>query len=462
MTAIDISRCSLAALAAALRTGQITAGELHAHACSLHDRWGKRMNAYIHWAPDTAAAAARAADAAFKTGVDRGPLQGIPLSFKDHYGIEGMPTYAGSSRRLPAKFEVEGALVGAVKRQMAVIAGKTHTVEFAAGGGGANPNWGTPYNPWDLNNARTPGGSSHGAAASLWEGSALAAFGTDTMGSVRMPAAMCGLVGFKPGFGRWPDSGIVPLSPILDTAGVLTRTVADAAFVFAAVDPTVAQMPSAADPGSVRIGEGDAYFWEGCHPEVEAGVRAAICELQCKGFRFCASVLPETRAAAALQGEQGGVTAPSLASLLQHSLPEWIDLLTPVIRERVREGLAMPAHRYLHMVEQMRELARSAQQRFESIDVMLTPTTPFTAPILGNPPPGGPAVPVVRNTFVVNYLGLCAISMPVALDSNGLPIGLQLIARAGAEERLLGVALAIEQALGQGAERLGPPPLFRA
>ncbi|MSQ53659.1 MAG: amidase, partial [Betaproteobacteria bacterium] len=126
-----------------------------------------QANERLHsWAPDSAAAAARAADAAFKAGADLGPLQGLPLSFKDHYGIEGMPTYAGSSRRLPAQFETEGALVRGVKRQLAVITGKTHTVEFAAGGGGANPNWGTPFNPWDLHNARTPGGSSHGAAAS--------------------------------------------------------------------------------------------------------------------------------------------------------------------------------------------------------------------------------------------------------------------------------------------------------
>ncbi|MFM9970992.1 MAG: amidase [Burkholderiales bacterium] len=462
MPSQDISGSSLAALAAALRSGAIAAGELHAHACARHERLGKRMNAYIHWAPESAAACSRAADAAFRCGSDLGPLQGLPLSFKDHFGIQGMPTYAGSSRRLPKAFEREGGVVQAVKRQLAVISGKTHTVEFAAGGGGANPNWGTPFNPWDVKNARTPGGSSHGAAASLWEGSALAAFGTDTMGSVRMPAAMCGLVGFKPGFGRWPDSGIVPLSPILDSVGVLTRSVADAAFVFAAIDPAGDWAPAlrAAEPGGVTIGEGDAYFWEGCQPEVEAAIRAAIKELQNKGFHIRASELPETRAVAALQGEQGGITAPSLASLLQHSLPEWIDLLTPVIRERVREGLEMPAHRYLHMVEQMRELARSAQSRFEFVDVMLTPTTPFTAPILGKAPPGGPAVPVVRNTFVVNYLGLCAISMPVALDSNGLPIGMQLIACAGGEGRLLSVALAIEQALGQGSERLGLPPLF--
>ena len=165
MARIDISQCSLATLAAALRSGDISAGELHAHACSRHEHLGKRMNAYIHWAPHSAAAAARAADAAFKAGTDLGPLQGLPLNFKDHYGIEGMPTYAGSSRRLPAKFETEGAMVRAVKQQLAVITGKTHTVEFAAGGGGANPNWGTPFNPWDLHNARTPGGSSHGAAA---------------------------------------------------------------------------------------------------------------------------------------------------------------------------------------------------------------------------------------------------------------------------------------------------------
>jgi aspartyl-tRNA(Asn)/glutamyl-tRNA(Gln) amidotransferase subunit A len=173
-----------------------------------------------------------------------GPLQGLPVSIKDLFAAAGYPCLAGSSRRLPADpWERDGPLVAALRRQLGVIMGKTHMVEFAFGGTGHNSHWGAPYNSWDATAHRSVGGSSSGAGVSLLEGSALLAFGSDTAGSVWIPACMTGTVGLKVTLGRWPTDGVVPLSPTFDTPGLLARSVCDLAYGFAALDP--ARIPPA-------------------------------------------------------------------------------------------------------------------------------------------------------------------------------------------------------------------------
>jgi aspartyl-tRNA(Asn)/glutamyl-tRNA(Gln) amidotransferase subunit A len=162
----------------------------------------------------------------------------VPVSIKDLFAAFGYPCFAGSSRRLPADpWERDGPLVATLRRHLGVIMGKTHMVEFAFGGTGHNSHWGAPYNPWDAAVHRSVGGSSSGAGGSLLEGSAALAFGSDTAGSVRIPAAMTGTVGLKVTLGRWSTEGVVPLSPTFDTPGLLARSVSDVAYGFAALDP---------------------------------------------------------------------------------------------------------------------------------------------------------------------------------------------------------------------------------
>src|SRR5215470_7504773 len=227
----------IADIALRLRDGRLTARALAEEAIDNHERCGKPLMAYSQWAPEHARKCADAADAAFAVGSHAGSLQGIPTSVKDLFAMAGFPTYAGTPRRLPEKFETEGPVVATLRRQLATLMGKTHMVEFAFGGTGHNAHYGAPRNPWDATAHRSPGGSSSGAGVSLCEGSALLALGSDTAASVRLPAAMTGNAGLKLTKDRWSCDGVVPLSHTFDTPGILARSTADAAFGFAALDP---------------------------------------------------------------------------------------------------------------------------------------------------------------------------------------------------------------------------------
>ena len=184
----DAFSLPIAEIAVLLGEGKLKARALAEEAIANHERLGGKLMAYSQWAPEHARQCADAADAAFAVGSRAGPLQGIPTSIKDLFAVSGFPTYAGSPKRLPRKFEIDGPVVAALRRQLATVMGKTHMVEFAFGGTGQNAHYGSPYNPWDATAHRSPGGSSSGAGVSLCEGSALLAFGSDTAASVRLPA----------------------------------------------------------------------------------------------------------------------------------------------------------------------------------------------------------------------------------------------------------------------------------
>ena len=239
----DPSTLALSEIANALRSGNLSDAELTEHCIG---RRNYALHAYKSWRPEVAMDMATLADQAFADQRDLGALQGIPISLKDLYAVREMEIYAGSSRLLPDAFQREGPLVEKLRQQRAVFTGKTHTVEFAFDGLGVNSHWGTPRNLWDTAVHRVPGGSSSGAGVSLIEGSAILAFGSDTAGSVRIPASLTGTVGLKTTHGRWPLAGICPLSPTLDTSGLLARTATDMLFAFAAIDPTTSVRKSPA------------------------------------------------------------------------------------------------------------------------------------------------------------------------------------------------------------------------
>ena len=469
---IDPATLALAEIAAALRAGALTAVTLTERAIERHERLGGPLAAYKHWDPDAARAVARAADAAFAAGIDLGPMQGIPVSVKDLFGVRGMPIFAGSPKRLPARFEAEGPVVCALRRQLAVFMGKTHTVELAHDGLGINPHWGAPRNPWDAQHHRLAGGSSSGAGVSILEGSAYMALGSDSGGSVRMPAAATGAVGLKTTAGRWSIEGIVPASPSLDSPGPLTRTVADAAHAFAAIDPycdgpALVRALDAVGAADLRLGLGGHHFWSNCSPGVEEGVRGALAELETAGARITAMELPEAAIGHA-EGMKGHVVEAELMAIMRDELPDWLDALNPVLAARLaslREPAALPAADYLANLWAMRRLAARADERFAAVDALVCPTVVLTPPLeadIRTPASHqGPNRLGLQNTFPVNVLGLCAITIPVALDKAGMPVGLQIVARANAEERLLAIAHACEKVLGTSAERLGTPPLCR-
>lgn len=453
-----------------LREKRMAARDLVEAAIARHERLGERLHAYSYWAPEQARAVARAADAAFAAGISVGPLQGLPVSIKDLFAASGFPCYAGSSRPLPADpWERDGPLVATLRRQLGVIMGKTHMVEFAFGGTGHNGHSGAPYNPWDAAAHRSVGGSSSGAGVSLLEGSAALALGSDTAGSVRIPACMTGTVGLKVTLGRWSAEGVVPLSFTFDTPGLLARSVSDAAYGFAALDPAGIDpvgfigRATGRDLGGVRIGVGDPFLWQGCDPGIAETVEEAVDALVCAGAVKHDVTVPEVEAAYTVFLE-GGLSAIELRSFLDRELPDWLNQLDPVIAPAVRGAESLSARDYLARVARLRALTRSAAPRLDAVDVIASPTLCLTPPLMSDVADAEGHLRVnrriVRNTVAVNYLGLCAITMPVGRDRAGMPVGLQLTASAGAEERLLTIALAAERVLGTAADRLGMPPLL--
>jgi aspartyl-tRNA(Asn)/glutamyl-tRNA(Gln) amidotransferase subunit A len=466
----DLLSRALMEIAQDLREQRVTARELIEAAIARHERFGERLRAYSFWAPEQARAAAVAADAAVSAGVTVGPLQGLPVSIKDLFAAAGYPCFAGSGRRLPADpWEQDGSLVATLRRQLGIIIGKTHMVEFAFGGTGRNSHWGAPYNPWDAVAHRAPGGSSSGAGVSLLEGSALLAFGSDTAGSVRIPACMTGTVGLKVTLGRWPADGVVPLSPTFDTPGLLARSVSDVAYGFAALDPAGVDpvrfiaKAGTRDIAGVRIGIGDPFLWSDCDPGIAETVHDAVNTLSRAGAVTGEFTLPEVEAAYTVF-LQGSLSAVELRGFLDRELPDWLAQLDPVIAPAIHNAEAVTARDYLARIARLRELARSAAPRLDAVDVIASPTLCLTPPLMSDIADADSHLRVnrriVRNTVAVNYLGLCAITMPVGRDQAGMPVGLQLTAPAHAEERLLAIALAAERVLGTAADRLGTPPLL--
>lgn len=458
---------SLADLAVGLRSGVLKAQDLAVWVIDNHYRFDKLLNAYKTWDEEAVICQARAADKAFTAGIDSGLLQGVPVSVKDLFGVKGFPTFAGTRKQLPEQWEQEGPVITALRRQLAVITGKTHTVEFAFGGLGVNPHWKTPRNPWDSAEHRMPGGSSSGAGVSLCVGSALLALGTDTAGSVRIPASMTGNVGLKTSIGRWSTQGIVPLSPSLDTVGLLARSVEDAAFGFFALESTenntLRQLSDlrSSDVAGLKLAICKELLWEDCSPGVAEGVKAALDELVGKGARLVSISLPELEQAYPVF-QKGGLAASELYVFLKSELPQWLNLLDEKIAQRMEEAATLTASEYLSRVRMFERLSLRLDERIKEVDVVVSPTVAVTPPTMGEIEDLADYRQAnllsLRNTSVVNYLGLCALTMPVGLDAAGMPVGLHLIARHGEEQRLLTVAYACERSLGSGRARLGIPP----
>lgn len=456
---------SLRDIARGLRAREFTATQLLREATEALEATEPRLNAYKTRTVDQAERAAKEADAAFGAGRDAGIFQGVPVSVKDLYGVPGIPIFAGSSRELPAKWQAPGPLVRCLLEGLAVIPGKTHTVEFAFGAIGLNNHGPTPRNPWDAREHRAPGGSSSGAGVSLCQGSALIALGTDTAGSVRIPASLTGNVGYKPTIGRWSTEGIVPLSPYLDTPGILARTVDDAMLAAAQMERffgrTDAAIGSAPAAGKLRIGIPEHLFWEDCDPGIVESVRGALGELERAGHRLVPMPFPE--AAQAFEHFcAGGTAGAELLAFLRHELPDWISQLDPNVGSRMEAAGQVPAAEFLQRKMKLAELSRAAHKRFGDVDVIASPTTAQSPPLLAPIRTWEDYRPLnlrmARNTSVANFLRVNALTLPVALDAARLPVGLQLLGDHGRDDLLFAAGLAIEQVLGTGRERLGAPP----
>ncbi len=424
------------------------------------------LGAYIVFDAEAARRQADAVDRTASLGEDPGPLAGITVSVKDLYALDGYPLRAGTKRPLPAW--PEGFLVRALRRLGAVITGKTHTVEFAFGAVGLNPNTGTPVNPWDPVEHRAPGGSSAGAGVSLWEGSARIALGSDTGGSIRIPASATGVVGFRPTTGRWPTTGVVPLSTTLDTVGLLTHTVEDLRYAFRAIDPLAGGDREGADSApegvsGLRIGVPASRLWTDADSGIVAVVERAVAELGEAGATVLEIDLPELDEA----GERyfaGEIVQPEFLEFLERELPEWIPLLHAIVGKRLGAAGKVRALDYVAALQQRRRLSASVHARMasERIDCLATPTLPIAPPplaVLARLAAYRDANrAMLSGTCPASMLDLCAITLPAGLDDEGMPVGLQLMGPAGGDLALLAQAAAVEPVLGTNLSRLGTPP----
>ncbi len=457
---------SLSDLSHALRQGEVTAEQLTQACIERYEQFEPKVHAYQSWRGHEALKQARAIDTLMATGVDLGPLMGMPVSVKDLFGVPGSPTFAGTTKKLPKAWEQSGDIVNALLGQLAVVTGKTHTVEFAFSGIGINNHWDTPVNPWDATDARIPGGSSSGAGVSLAQGSALLALGTDTAGSVRIPAALTGTVGLKLSVGRWPMNGSVPLSSTLDSPGIFTRTVQDAIFGFQAFEQGLfGHTPSIRIPdslGALKIGVPTNFFWDDVDPVIASGTQAAMktladagANLQDMTLEGCDEVYKMFQA--------GGLGASELSGFLHTHMPEKIDQLDPMIRLRIEGAESISSVEYLRRRALIDRVSADAARLFEDYDVLITPTIAIEAPTISSLQDidtyRQANMMVLRNTSIGNLMGLSGISLPIGKDSYGVPIGLQLMAGPGKEETLLAAAALAEQALGTPASVLGTPPV---
>ncbi len=457
-------------LALKIAGGDVKARDIADAVIDQYEATGSSNNAYKTFHADNVRAAADAADQTRKTTGQTKALHGIPVAVKDLYGVTGYPTFAGTPNKLPDNWTVPGPVVTAVSDQSAIISGKTHTVEFAFGGLGVNRHWDTPRNPWDLKSHRVPGGSSSGAGVSLGCGTSMVALGTDTGGSVRIPASMTGNVGLKTTAGRWSLQGIVPLSPTLDTPGPLAKTVTDTAWAFGALDPAWGHAPSLMSAidhmsvTSIRIGIARTLVWEDLSPGIEESVTAFLDQIAKAGARCRDIDMPEIEHATAMH-RLGGVASAELDELLTTQLPESRPTLHESIASRISDGGDMSAREYLTRRRAIDSMTLSAASYFDDVDVIAMPAVAITPPKMSDVEKledyRAANFASLRNTNVANCLGLCAITIPAGLDKAGMPTGLMLMGRAMAEEQLLAAALAIETRLGTPAARLGTPAAKR-
>ncbi len=461
----------ICAIAEAVREGKTSFEDVMGEAVARHERMDATLKAFKHWDGAGALAAAKAADALLATGHDTGPLMGLPISAKDIFGVTGMPTYGGTTDEMDEKWEQDGPVMQALRRRLAIPVGKTHTIEFAFGAVGTSYHYGAPRNPWDAVEHRVSGGSSVGAGVGLAEGSALLALGTDTGGSIRIPASVTGQVGLKVTIGRWSTEGIIPLSSSFDTPGFLTRTVEDAIVGFAAVDPEhndpyqLLDELGGQDVSALRFGVCEEHFWDNCAPGVAEGVQAAIDELAAKGARMIKIPMDEATEArkclydSFLFGVEG-------LSYVQEFFADRMDSVDPTIARRLATGVDIKAVDYYTNLRILERLNGVICERLGHLDALLVPTVPHTPPTVSEVEDIDDYFVanglMTQNTQPINMLALCAVSMPVALDAAGMPVGLQLVGASGSEERVLATALAVERNLGTGRERLGQPPLISA
>ena len=455
----ELAFLSIEQAADLLRRREISPMELVDASLAQIERWNPAVNAFLTVLADSASRQARAAERELRRGRRRGPLHGIPISLKDNFWTRGVRTTAGSKILGDFVPDEDSDVAAKLARAGAILLGKTNMHEFAYGITSENPHFGPVHNPWARN--RISGGSSGGSVASVASGMCFASVGTDTGGSIRIPSALCGIVGLKPTFGLVSAEGSVPLATSFDHAGPIARSVADACIMLEAIAGKYPKDETRPDyrklrknrPRRFRLGWPNEFFFERLDSEVRRLVEAAGKLFESSlGARIQESSLP--RLAGAIDVATNAIVGEaSYYHETQGYYPALADDYGDDVRGHLRFGHDLRAVDYLRGVAKRRKIEEDFAAAFERVDFIFAPTSPIPAPPIGasevrvaGERETAVRAELLRLTRPANLTGQPAISIPCGFTREGLPVGLQLIAPKWAEARLLSIALAYEEA----------------
>lgn len=456
---MELTSLTINQAAELVKNGEISPVELTRAHLERIQHLDDKLNAYITITPELALQQARVAEDEISHATYRGALHGIPLGLKDLFETEGIRTTAGSTFFTDYIPEADAAVVKKLKEAGAVILGKLNMHEIALGVTNENPHFGDCCNPWDT--SRISGGSSGGNAAALAAGLCMGALGSDTGGSIRIPSALCGVVGLKPTYGRVSLRGVIPLSWNLDHVGPMARCVRDAAILLQAVagyDPQDAWSVDRPVEDYLSLPEGGIEDWRIAFPineyftdpeivdeEVLEALNQAVCLFEGLGAQVEQVPFPNAREAAMANG----LMTPCDAAAFHHQRLEddpegfGVDVL-----KRLQAGRAFTSTEYSQARRMQTILRCQFNEFFEEYDLLLTPTVPITAPKRGSADAVERARLLTRFTAPFNLTGLPAISIPCRQSKENLPIGLQIIGRAWTEQKVIIAGRLFEQALG--------------
>ena len=443
---------SILSLAGDLAAGKTTSQRLVEDALTrIAAPSGEGARVFLRTHCESALAQARASDALRAHGIVPSPLAGIPVSVKDLFDVAGDITRAGSkvlANAAPAK--TDASVVRRLRQAGAIIIGRTNMVEFAFSGLGLNPHYGTPKNPWDRATGRIPGGSSSGAAVSVSDGMAAMGLGSDTGGSVRIPAALCGLTGFKPTARRIPTDGTFPLSGTLDSIGPIARDVACCALVDSILAGEAPQVPAAPPLKGLRLGVVQDYVLDGLDSGVAEAFGKALARLSQAGamvsdLRFEAlRRLPQIN-------QKGGLVVAEAYAIHRELIARRGDEYDPRVASRALRGADISAADYIDLLTQRIAMIADSARQALPYDALLMPTVIIVAPAIAplqtdDQLYGKTNLAMLQNPSLVNFLDGCALSIPCQ-EPGAAPVGLMVVGQSGDDRRLFSVGLALESAL---------------
>jgi len=437
-----------------LRAREVTALEITDACLRRIDELQPSLNAFIRVMADEARRHAETADRELAAGRDRGPLQGVPIAVKDIIDVKGVPTTAASRVREGHVAAADAPVITRLREAGAVIIGKTNLDEFAFGTTSEHSAFGAVRHPLDP--ARSPGGSSGGSAVAVAAGMALAALGTDTGGSIRIPSAACGTSGLKPSIGEISTDGVVPLSRTFDHVGPFARTVGDVRLLYEAMSRTDLHSSGPDLPRSatdLRLGIPRGYLTDLLDGDVRARFDEAAAMLRSAGATLTDVSIPHASMTPAIYVHIHSSEGATYHARTLDAIP---DRYMPVVRSRLEVGRYVLAEDYQRAMEGRDLLRREVDAAVDGCDALILPTLPIAAPVRGAESVlvNGAAEPVralmLRLTQLFNVTGHPAISVPCGLTGDRLPVGLQLVGHRNQTERLLSVAVDVEQSARVG------------